>query len=188
MARMTGQKSKSPKGSGTARPSVRHLSIIKSNDTWETPSKLLWDFFHKANIYPELDVCTTKTLAKRLKFPFFYTKQDTALKREWVMDFFMNPPYSQIGNWIAYANTMTEKHGVRGICLTYAKTDTKWWHLFVEDNPNAEVHFIKGRIKFDINGKPSKNSAPYPSVWIIFKGSWKLKRKKDRPQIMEPVT
>ena len=49
------------------------------------------------------------------------------------------------------------------------KTDTLWWHSYVEGI--AEVHFQKGRIKFlDENGDLTKQSAPYPSVWIIYRG------------------
>ena len=53
--------------------------------------------------------------------------------------------------------------------LCYAKTDTKWWHEYVEGK--AEYHFQKGRIKFlDGQGNLTKNSSPYPSVWIIIRG------------------
>lgn len=169
---MTGlSHSKSRKGSVTARPAVQHLSIIKENDNWETPTKLITDFFFKHKLFPRLDVCTTKKIADRQGlFPCYFTKKDNALRKEWTEDFFMNCPYKKKAVWIDYAYQQAVKHKVTGICLTFAKTDTKWWHWFVEDNPNAEVHFIKGRLKFLHNGKISKNSAPYPSVWIIFRG------------------
>lgn len=166
---MTGQKSKSRKGSSTVRPSVRHLQVIEKNDDWITPRDMMWDFFNKYRIYPELDVCTTKKIAKYHKFPRFFTVKKSGLKQEWTEDFFLNPPYSEVGSWIAHADEQVKKHNVKGVILTYAKTDTKWWHLFIEENPDATVHFIKGRIRFIVNGKPSKNSAPYPSVWIILK-------------------
>jgi len=52
--------------------------------------------------------------------------------------------------------------------LAYAKTDTRWWHSFVENR--AETHFVKGRIKFlDAKGYQTKLPAPYPSVWIIYR-------------------
>jgi len=81
---------------------------------------------------------------------------------------------------------------VNGLILTYSKTDTKWWHEYIEGK--AEVHNIKGRIKFlDENGKIKKyckncktsfsgidicprcdgelreNCAPYPSCFIIYR-------------------
>ena len=33
----------------------------------------------------------------------------------------------------------------------------------------AEIHHIKGRLKFLMDGVKSKNSAPYPSCWIIYR-------------------
>jgi len=167
---MTGQKSKSRKGSLTVRPSVQHLSIIKDDDSWETPKELLWSAFLRYDIHPELDVCTTTMIAKRHKFKKYFTVKKSGLKQEWTEDFFMNCPYSEVGTWIAKASQQSTDHRVDGLVLTYAKTDTKWWHLFVENNPQAEVHFIKGRIRFHVKGIPSLNSAPYPSVWIIFRG------------------
>ena len=65
------------------------------------------------------------------------------------------------------------KHGVEGMILIYAKTDTKFWHSFIEGK--AEVHFIKGRIKFLKNGIKTKNSAPYGSCIVIYR----LQRKKE---------
>ena len=65
----------------------------------------------------------------------------------------------------AYYDSKT--FGVEGICLIFAKTDTKFWHSFIEGK--AEVHFIKGRIKFLKHGFKTKNSAPYPSCFVIYR-------------------
>lgn len=48
--------------------------------------------------------------------------------------------------------------------LIPARTDTRWWHEFIGNNPNASVHFIKGRLKFG----NAKNSAPFPSAIVTF--------------------
>ena len=42
-------------------------------------------------------------------------------------------------------------------------TDTKWWHDYVMRA--SEIRFLKGRLKFDGH----KNSAPFPSVIVVFK-------------------
>jgi len=157
----------------TARPAVQHLSIIKENDDWETPKSMLLDFCFAHNLNPQLDVCTTKKIAKRLGFPFYFTRKNSAFDHEWTSDFFMNCPYNEKEKWISYAIEQANKHKVTGLILTFSKTDTKWWHKYVEHNPQAEVHNIEGRVKFCINGKPSKNSAPYPSCWIIYRGEKK---------------
>lgn len=46
--------------------------------------------------------------------------------------------------------------------LLPARTDTRWFHEYIYNK--AEIRFIKGRLKFG----NSKNSAPFPSMVIIF--------------------
>ena len=53
------------------------------------------------------------------------------------------------------------KKGVTVVMLLKSDTSTKWFHELIL--PNAEVRFIKGRLKF--NGKP----APFPSLLAIFR-------------------
>src|SRR6185436_7925617 len=72
---------------------------------------------------------------------------------------FCNPPYGPgIRDWL-----------IRGleadVCvfLIPARTDTQWFHEIVL--PQArEIRFIKGRLKFG----GSKNSAPFPSMVVVF--------------------
>jgi site-specific DNA-methyltransferase (adenine-specific) len=55
-----------------------------------------------------------------------------------------------------------QKHGNTIVCLVPARTDTNWWHSYVEGK--AKVRFIKGRLKF-VN---ATNSPPFPSVLVIY--------------------
>ena len=50
------------------------------------------------------------------------------------------------------------------VMLLPARTDTKWFHKYIYNNPKCEIRFIKGRLKFG----NSKNSAPFPSMIVIF--------------------
>lgn len=56
-----------------------------------------------------------------------------------------------------------EHEGV-AVMLVPARTDTKWWHEWIANNPCASVRYIKGRLKFG----DSKNAAPFPSAIVIF--------------------
>lgn len=47
--------------------------------------------------------------------------------------------------------------------LIPARTDTKAFHQYIYGK--AEIRFVKGRIKFG----DSKNSAPFPSMIVIFR-------------------
>ena len=48
--------------------------------------------------------------------------------------------------------------------LLPARTDTRWFHDFIYEK--AEIRFIKGRLKFG----SSTNSAPFPSMIVIYRG------------------
>jgi phage N-6-adenine-methyltransferase len=82
----------------------------------------------------------------------------------------MNPPYSKCLAFIARA-AMEASCGVTTVALVPSRTDTRWWHAYVWDaekhRPRAgvELRFIKGRLKFG----NSENSAPFPSVVIVFR-------------------
>ena len=48
--------------------------------------------------------------------------------------------------------------------LIPARTDTKYFHNYIYKKA-TEIRFIKGRLKFG----DAKNSAPFPSMVVIFK-------------------
>ena len=144
---------------------IQHLQSINKNDEWGTPKNILDAAAKKFNINPIIDVCATSENAKLMSY---LVKEIDGLTCPWDESFFMNPPYSQITTWMEKAYTEHLTNNVDALILVYAKTDTKWWHKYVEGI--AEIHFIKGRLKFiKPDGTISKNSAPYPSCWIIYR-------------------
>ena len=144
--------------------SIRHLANIKKHDNWETPKNLFLDAISTFDVHPTLDVCATRKNSKCINY---ITEKEDSLVFEWKEDVFMNPPYSRVNEFMKKAYYQHKKHGITILILVFAKTDTKFWHSFVEEK--AEVHFIKGRIKFLKDGIESSNSAPYPSCWIIYR-------------------
>ena len=144
---------------------VKHLAIINKNDEYGTPLSLFLDACKKFHCKPQIDYFASES--NHVCYEYF-TKDDDAFSRKFDSNGFINPPYSMIGKVMqkAYEEHMT--YNVELMILAYAKTDTQWWHKYVENK--AEVHFVKGRIKFlDAKGKPTKLPAPYPSVWIIYR-------------------
>lgn len=130
-------------------------------DEWETPK----DFFQKLDdeFRFDLDVCATPENAKCKRY---FTKEQDGLKQEWKGTCWMNPPYGrQISLWVKKALD-SARGGATVVCLLPSRTDTQWWHSYVIAHA-AEVRFIKGRLKFG----GSKNSAPFPSVVVVFRGS-----------------
>lgn len=129
---------------------------------WETPQ---W-FYDKLNIEFgfgfTLDPCATKKNAKCDKY---YTKEQDGLKQDWAgHNVFMNPPYGrEIGKWVKKAYETSQVNPYPIVCLLPSRTDTKWWHDYCMEA--SEIRFIKGRLKFG----GCKNSAPFPSVIVIFR-------------------
>lgn len=133
------------------------LMFSSETDMWSTPQDLFDEL--NAKFHFVLDVCATKENAKCEKY---FTKEQNGLLQNWggYEGFkWMNPPYGrEIGKWIKKAS----ESGLT-VCLLPARTDTKWFHEYIY-NCRAEIHFIKGRLKFG----GCKNSAPFPSMIVIF--------------------
>lgn len=146
--------------------SIQHLQSITKRDNWATPKTVFDEICLKYEVSPQLDVAAENG---NQKCPRFYTKKDDSLTQEFTEDFWCNPPYSEITKFVSHCYSQHLKNNITGVMLTFNKTDTKWWHQYVEEK--AEIHFIKGRIKFvDPNtNQISKNSAPYPSCVIIWR-------------------
>ena len=134
------------------------VMFSSATDEWETPQ----DFFDKldSEFHFTLDVCATDENAK---CPNYFTRAQDGLSRGWGGNTcWMNPPYGRkIGAWVkkAYEESL---NGMTVVCLLPARTDTKWWHEYCM---KGELRFIKGRLKFG----GCKNSAPFPSVVVIFR-------------------
>lgn len=77
---------------------------------------------------------------------------------------FCNPPYGrQIYDWVKKCYQESKKPNTTVVMLIPARTDTKYFHEFIYHQAK-EIRFIKGRLKFG----SAKNSAPFPSMIVIF--------------------
>jgi len=128
------------------------------NHEWETPQEL-FDQLSKEFGGFNLDPCAT---ADNAKCEHYFTKEQDGLTHKWMGHVFMNPPYGRaIGDWVrkAYASAGI---GALVVCLLPARTDTSWFHDYCM---KGEIRFLRGRLKFG----HSKNSAPFPSMIVIFR-------------------
>lgn len=82
---------------------------------------------------------------------------------------FCNPPYGRaIGLWVRKAYQESRKADTTVVMLLPARTDTAWFHDYIYHR--AEIRFIRGRLKFG----DARQSAPFPSMVVIFKKKLKI--------------
>lgn len=128
-------------------------------DMWETPQDL-FDELDKEYHF-DLDVCAT---SENTKCKRYYTPEQDGLIQPWDGTCWCNPPYGRdIGQWVRRA-FFASVGGTTVVMLLPARTDTKWFHDYIYKR--AEIQFVKGRLKFG----NSKNSAPFPSMIVVFRG------------------
>ena len=136
--------------------------FTSNTDMWETP-QALFDELDK-EFHFTLDVCAVPENAKCERY---FTPAQNGLKQDWNTGggtIYMNPPYGrEIGLWVRKA----AESNVTAVCLLPARTDTAWFSDYIYGK--AEIRFIRGRLKFG----NSKNSAPFPSMIVIFRGEHK---------------
>lgn len=139
---------------------VDKVLFSHKSDEWETPQDL-FDCLNDEFCFT-LDVCANND---NHKCGFYFTKETDGLLQSWAphKSVWCNPPYSDIKSW---CKKCSEYKGT-AVMLVPARTDTRWFHDYCYHNPNCEIRFIKGRLKF--NG--SKNSAPFPSMILIFRNN-----------------
>ena len=135
------------------------LMFSSKTDLWATPQ----DFFNKLNneFWFTLDPCSTEDNHKCDKY---YTKEQDGLKQSRDNEIvYCNPPYGrELKKWVKKWSEI--KKGIT-VMLLPARTDTSRFHDYIYNK--AEIRFVKWRLKFWW----SKNSAPFPSMVVIFRNS-----------------
>lgn len=80
------------------------------------------------------------------------------LARSWVGErVYCNPPYDNIGPWLAKA-----WQADLAVYLVPARTSSAWWHDFALGC--HEIRFVRKRLTFE----GASNTAPFPSVVLVY--------------------
>ena len=125
------------------------LMFSKKTDDWSTPKEFYQELNKEFSF--DFDPCPLRSLTDGLNI-------------DWNGNVFINPPYSNIRAFLEKGLSELSKGNVKQLVyLVPARTDTRWFHDLVYNK--AEIRFIKGRLKFG----DSKNSAPFPSMLVIYK-------------------
>ena len=136
------------------------VMFSSATDDWATPK----DFFDNLNAEFNftLDPCASESNYKCSKY---FTINDDGLSKDWSGNtVFCNPPYGRaIKYWVRKCYEESLKPNTTVVMLIPARTDTTYFHDYIYNK--AEIRFIRGRLKFG----ESNNSAPFPSMVIIFR-------------------
>lgn len=148
------------------------LMFSKASDEWSTPQ----DFYDALNAEFCFGVDAAATEANT-KCRLFY---DAERRDGWLVDalghswlcrpHWCNPPYSRCREFVAKA-AAERLRGVLTVMLIPSRTDTRYFHEHIWDvatnapRPGIELRFVKGRLKFG----GQKNSAPFPSMVVVFR-------------------
>ena len=132
-------------------------------DEWATPK----EFYNKLNeeFHFTLDPCADE---HNHKCDTYFTSEQDGLKQDWSGHVvFCNPPYGnkETGRWTQKCWEEAQKPNTTVVLLIPARTDRKSFHQYIYKQPNVEIRFVQGRLKFG----DSKDPAPFPSMVVVFR-------------------
>lgn len=129
---------------------------------WATPQS----FFDALDqeFHFTLDPCAND---ENHKCDLYFTEAEDGLSKDWSgHTVFCNPPYGKaIKYWVRKCSEEAQNPDTTVVMLIPARTDTAYFHDYIYQKQNVEIRFIKGRLKFG----DGKNSAPFPSMVVIFR-------------------
>lgn len=147
---------------------VDEVLFSSNKHDWVTPD----DLFDNLNDYFNftLDAAANKRSTKcklyytdEVEYMGHHSYSRNGLKHSWEGEqVFVNPPYSHIALWVKKAYEESLKDTNSKVMLIPARTDTRYFNDYC--SRAARLYFIKGRLKFS----NSKNTAPFPSVIVVF--------------------
>jgi len=129
---------------------ARKALMMRKSVKWATPPDLYEELDREFNF--TLDPCP---------IDWDSSTHPDGLQMDWTgQRVYCNPPYGRgVDAWLEKA-----MEAEVAVFLLPSRTDTAWWHDYAMRA--AERRFIRGRLKFG----DAKDSAPFPSVVLVFRG------------------
>ena len=144
---------------------VNDALFSSDKNFWETPQKLFDEL--DAEFHFTLDAAASDENHKCARY---FTQNDDGLRQNWGGEtVFCNPPYGskETGLWTEKCCREGQKPGTTVVLLIPARTDRASFHDYILGK--AEIRFLRGRLKFELDGKPM-GTAPFPSMIAIWRG------------------
>lgn len=135
---------------------------------WRTPKELFAKLDEEFRFTIDAAANAANHLCDR-----YYTAEDSAFGHSWSGErVFCNPPYGRdSGKWIEKCRKESER-GALVVALLPARTDTRAFHGYIYRQPNVEIRFLPGRLRFGNpqTGEPG-DPAPFPAMIVVFRPS-----------------
>src|SRR6185295_14188951 len=119
-----------------------------NTDERSTPQSLFDELNNEFHF--TVDVAATSLNTKCARF--FSREDENGLITCWKDEIcFMNPPYSNLYEWLQKASKESLFNGSKVVCILPCDTSTKWFHDFLWNGfqhcprPNVKLRFPKGR-------------------------------------------
>jgi hypothetical protein len=154
------------KGSPTIQPS--------GHDGWCTPPTLIEYIRRFAGGAVALDPCSNPYATIPALLTFY--KEHEGLEKDWAAELkarqlqglvYVNPPYNiETLDEVTFKCAEQALKGLEILALVPCKLDQEWWQDTVFETASAAC-FVKGRIKFWKEGKPT-SGAPMPCAFLYW--------------------
>jgi phage N-6-adenine-methyltransferase len=137
-----------------------YLQVVTStaSDEWSTPQWLVDQCAAEFGPF-DMDPAASAATAQA---PVFFGIEDDGLALAWKGRVWMNPPYSQVGKWMAKAAAEVEAGNAElVVCLVPARVDARWYRAAA--GVASVVRILPQRVKFG----GLADSAPFPSAVVV---------------------
>lgn len=115
-----------------------YVTPVKHDDTWGTPDALFATLHAEHGFTVDADA-----LPHNAKLPRFWSPAEDGLKQSWDGErVFCNPPWSNVGPWVAKALSLSRG---KVVLLLPSRTDRQWFHDLAWV---AKITFLRGRLRF----------------------------------------
>lgn len=137
-------------------------ALTSERDDWETPQRLFDQLNERWGGF-SLDAFASDA---NHKCDEYFTKETDGLRQDWTGHrVFANPPYGRRMRDFTRKCAEETRNGVQICMLVPARTDTAW--AWEDVFPHADILFLKGRLKYELNGVPLQSS-PFPSMLCLY--------------------
>ncbi len=149
----------------------RDVLFSSDKNVWETPQALFDELDREFHFTMDAAASCGNHKCER-----YYTEETDGLAQDWGGEtVFCNPPYgnAETGIWTRKCYEESRKPGTTVVLLIPARTDRASFHDYILGK--AEIRFLRGRLKFELDGKPLLDAkgkpmnAPFPSMIVIFR-------------------